>query len=88
MSQLIVAAPFVEITAHARETLLRETQGNGWRNECFAFLQMIVRIIWIDACKEIVEIGIIGLHLQLVVTAIDDSSSNYVAGILLTFSVE
>ena len=88
MSQLVVAAPLVEVAAYARESLLREAQGNGWCSENLTLLQMILGVVGIDACEEIVEIRIIRLHLQLVVAAIDDGRTNHVASILLTLAVE
>ena len=88
MSQLVVTSPLVEVTTDTRETFLRETQCHSWRDEGLALLQVIGRVIRIDASKEIVVIRIVSLDLQLVVATIHNSSTNHVALILLPLAIE
>ena len=78
----------MEVTGCAREPFLRESESQSGSAERLAFLQMVFRVVLIDASNEVVIFCIIGVDLQTVVPRIAQSSSNHIASEFVRFPVE
>ena len=57
-------------------------------NERLGLLQVVFRVVFVDTCKEVVVLRVVGDHLQAVVAAIAEGSADDVAGVLLALAVQ
>ena len=67
---------------------MRVAQGEGRGGEGLAALQVVLRVVLVDACEEVVVVGIVGDHLQAVVARIADGSTDDGSRVLLSLAVE
>ena len=88
MSEDILASPFMEVAACATQSFLRIGESQGWCLESCAFPEVILRVFLIDACKEIVILGIIGYSSEFIVATIFDGSTDDITHIFLSFATE
>ena len=86
--QFVLASPAVEVAAHTAQSLLAVGEGCDGSGEGLALGQVILRIVLVDAGKELVVFRLIGHGTQLVVARIADSGTDYTPRVLLTLTVE
>ena len=67
MHQLVFTSPLVEVARDTAQTLARVGQCQSRCFERLPFLQMVLRVILVDACEEIVVFRIVGDYLQAVI---------------------
>ena len=88
MSEDILAPPLMEIAASTTQSLGRIGQCQRRSLESLSLLEMILRVVAVDASKEVMVFRIICHRLQLIVATINKSSPNHIASIFLPLAIE
>ena len=88
MHHHVFASPLVEVARDARQSALRVAQRHLRCYERLAFLQVIFRIVRVDASEKVVVFRIVGINLQLKIAAIAEGSTNHVSLVLLSLAVQ
>ena len=70
MSNLVFSGPSVKISAHSALAFIGVGECQRWRGESFAFFEGIGRIVVVDAGKEMMIVGFIGIDTQAIVSTV------------------
>ena len=76
VGEFVLAAPAVEVAAHSAESLLAVRERCDWRHEGLVLLQMILRVVVVDAGEELVILRLVGHGAQLVVAGVADGGAD------------
>ena len=82
------AAPSVETAACPAETLLAVGEGKERGYKAFSLAEMVFGVLLVDACNHPVEVGVVSLEEELVVSPVAKGCSDDPAAVLPGLSVK